>query len=129
MLVHPKKAFLLPSVWPGTEYTWVLIWKKSLLTCFESYQWMYSLFPHRQSKQKMVDTSLIVNINPICQIFGEELNGGVHLFLILDQKYFLGVNLVKKIKIVRLSWNLVPKYGGVHLCYYFLLHTRKTILG
>ena len=57
---------------------------------------MYSIFPHRQSKQKMVDTLLIVNINPICQIFGEELNGGVHFFLILDQKYFWGVNLVKK---------------------------------
>ena len=51
----------------------------------------------------MVDTLLIVNINPVCQIFSEELNGGVHFFLILDQKYFLGVNLVKKIKIVRLS--------------------------
>ena len=51
----------------------------------------------------MVDTLLIVNINPICQIFGEELNGGVHFFLILDQKYFWGVNLVKKIKIVLLS--------------------------
>ena len=42
-----KKAFLLPSVWPGVEYTWVLIWKKSLLICFES-----SLFPHRQSRQE-----------------------------------------------------------------------------
>ena len=25
MLFHSKKAFFLPSVWPGTEYTWALI--------------------------------------------------------------------------------------------------------
>ena len=25
MLAHFKKVFLLPSVWPGTEYTWALI--------------------------------------------------------------------------------------------------------
>ena len=37
MLFHSKKASLLPSVWPGTEYTWALIWKKSSLICFESY--------------------------------------------------------------------------------------------
>ena len=37
MLVHSKKPFLLPSVWPETEYTYALIWK-SLLICFESYQ-------------------------------------------------------------------------------------------
>ena len=38
MLFHSKKALLHPSAWPGTEYTWVLILKKSLLVCFESYQ-------------------------------------------------------------------------------------------
>ena len=38
MLVHSKKSFLLPPVWPETEYNWALIWKKSLLICFESYQ-------------------------------------------------------------------------------------------
>ena len=38
MLAHSEKVFLLPSVWPGTEYTWPLICKKSLLICFESYQ-------------------------------------------------------------------------------------------
>ena len=31
MLVHSKKAFLLPSVWPGTEYIWAFIWKKAYL--------------------------------------------------------------------------------------------------
>ena len=46
MLFHSNKALLLPSVWPGTEYTWALIWKKSLLICFESYQGIpYYLFP------------------------------------------------------------------------------------
>ena len=38
MVVHSKKASLLPSVWPDREYTWALIWKKSLLICFESFQ-------------------------------------------------------------------------------------------
>ena len=37
ILVHFKKVFLLPSVWPRTEYTRALIWKKGLLICFESY--------------------------------------------------------------------------------------------
>ena len=37
MIVHSKKAFLFPSVWPGIEYTRALIWKKSLLICFECY--------------------------------------------------------------------------------------------
>ena len=31
-----KKAFPLPPVYPGTEYTWPLILKKSLLICFEA---------------------------------------------------------------------------------------------
>ena len=48
----PKKALLLPLVWPGTEYTWALIWKKSLLICFESYQGIPYLFPYRQSRQE-----------------------------------------------------------------------------
>ena len=26
-LFHSIKAFLLPSIWPGTQYTWTLIWK------------------------------------------------------------------------------------------------------
>ena len=34
MLFHSKKALLLPSLLPGTEYTWALIWKKSLIICF-----------------------------------------------------------------------------------------------
>ena len=38
MLAHSKKAFHLPSVWPVTECIWALIWKKSLLICFERYQ-------------------------------------------------------------------------------------------
>ena len=25
ILVHSKKTFFLPSVWPGTEYTWEVI--------------------------------------------------------------------------------------------------------
>ena len=36
MLVYSKKTFLFPEICPGTEYSRVLIWKKSLLICFES---------------------------------------------------------------------------------------------
>ena len=38
MHFRSKKAFIIPSVWSGAEYTWALIWKKSWLICFESYQ-------------------------------------------------------------------------------------------
>ena len=41
MLLHSKKVFLLHPVWQGTEYTWALIWKKSLLICFGSYQGIF----------------------------------------------------------------------------------------
>ena len=52
MLFHSKKTSLFPSVSPGTEYTWALTWKKSLLICFESYQGVPYLFPYRQSRQE-----------------------------------------------------------------------------
>ena len=63
MLFHSKKAFLFPSVWPGTEYTWALICKKSLLICFESYQDI--LYSHTSRVEKNVNTLLMVNIDPI----------------------------------------------------------------
>ena len=43
---------LFPSVWPRTEYTWALIWKKSLIICLESYQGIPYLFPYSQSRQE-----------------------------------------------------------------------------
>ena len=52
MLFRSKNALLLPSVWPGTEYTWALIWKKSLIHLFESYQGIPYLLPYRQSRQE-----------------------------------------------------------------------------
>ena len=51
-LSHSKKSLLVLSVWPGTEYTWALIWKKSLLICFENYQGIPYFFPYRQSRQE-----------------------------------------------------------------------------
>ena len=50
MLVHPKKVFLFPSVWPETGYTWALralICKKSLLIYSESYEGI-PYYYHRQ---------------------------------------------------------------------------------
>ena len=61
MLFHSKKTFLLPSVWSGTEYTWALIWKKSLLICFESYQSIP--YSHTGGVDSIVNTLLMVNIN------------------------------------------------------------------
>ena len=50
MLVHSKKPFLFPSVWPETGYTWALralICKKSLLIYSESYEGI-PYYYHRQ---------------------------------------------------------------------------------
>ena len=55
MLFRSKLSLFLPSVWPGTEYTWALIWKKSLTICFESYEGIPYLLPHRQSRQEFED--------------------------------------------------------------------------
>ena len=42
-----------------------LIWKKSLLTSFESYRGIP--YYHRQSRRSMVNTLLMVNTTPICK--------------------------------------------------------------
>ena len=56
-------AFFFFSLYPGL--TWVLIGKKSLLICFESYQGMvFPITQQSQSKQSMMNTFLMVNINP-----------------------------------------------------------------
>ena len=62
---NPKKAFLLPSVWPGTEYTLALIWKTSLLPliCFQSYQGIP--YSHRGRVDRSLNTLPMVNISPI----------------------------------------------------------------
>ena len=61
MLFIPKKALRLPSVWPGTEYTWALICKKSLLVCFESYQGIPYSHTRRVGIDSNVNTLLMVN--------------------------------------------------------------------
>ena len=65
MLFHSTKAFLLPSVWPGTEHTWALIWKESLIICFESYQSIP--YSHTGRVDSNVNTLLMMNINLICK--------------------------------------------------------------
>ena len=65
MLFHSKKAFLLPAVWPGTEYTRTLIWKNSLLVCFESYQGIP--YSHTGRVDSDVNTLLMLIINPRCK--------------------------------------------------------------
>ena len=65
MFFQSKKTFHLSLVWPGTEYTWTLIWKKSLLICFESYQGIP--YSHTGRVDRNVSTLLMVNINPLCK--------------------------------------------------------------
>ena len=62
---NPKKVFLLPSVWPRTEYTWALIWKKNLLQliCFQSYQGIP--YSHRGRVNRTLNTLPMVNKSPI----------------------------------------------------------------
>ena len=62
MLVYSKKHFILPSVWSETEYTWTLIWKKSLLICFESYQSIPYSHTGRVDRECTVKTLLIGNL-------------------------------------------------------------------
>ena len=59
----PKKAFLSPSVWARREYIWKLNWKESLLIYFEN--WQGAPCSHRQSRNRMMNTFIIVNITPI----------------------------------------------------------------
>ena len=61
-----KKIFLSPSVWPKREYTWTLIWKKSLLICFDSCQGGVPC-SNRQSRKRMMNTFIMVNITPVCR--------------------------------------------------------------
>ena len=65
MLFHSKKSFLLLSVWPGTEYTWALIWNKSLLSCFKSYRGIP--YSHTGRVDRMMNTFIKVNITPTCK--------------------------------------------------------------
>ena len=64
MLFHFKKTFVLSSVWSGREHTWAIIWKKSLLICFKSYQDI--LYSHKGRVDRNLNILLMVNINPIC---------------------------------------------------------------
>ena len=59
----PKKTFLSPSVWARREFIWKLNWKESLLIYFENCQG--APCSHRQSRNRMMNTFIIVNITPI----------------------------------------------------------------
>ena len=58
----PKKVVLSPSVWARREYIWKLIWKESLLIYFENFQG--DPCSQRQSRNRMMNTLIIVNITP-----------------------------------------------------------------
>ena len=66
----PKKAFHSPSVCPRREYTWTLNWNESLLICFENFQGVP--YSHRQSRNRKMNTIIIVNITPTCKRYSLE---------------------------------------------------------
>ena len=59
----PKKILLYPLVWVRKEYILKLNWKESLLICFEDCQGA----PCSHSRNRMMNTFIIVNITPICR--------------------------------------------------------------
>ena len=61
----PKKAFVSPSLWPRREHNWALNWKESLLICFKNC--LSVPYSHRKSKNKLMNTFIIVNITPTCK--------------------------------------------------------------
>ena len=66
-LLHPsKKGLSFPLSLGGArrEYIWKLNWKESLLIYFENF--LGAPCPHRQSRNMMMNTFVIVNITPIC---------------------------------------------------------------
>ena len=58
----PKMVFLSPSAWARREYIWKLSWKESSLICFENYQGVP--WSHRQRRNRMMNSFIIVNITP-----------------------------------------------------------------
>ena len=60
----PNKAFLSPLVWPRREYTWTVNWKDILLIFSENCQQDLP-YTHRQTRSRMINTFIIVNITPL----------------------------------------------------------------
>ena len=57
-----KKNCSFTSVWSRREYIWTLNWKENLLLCFEHFQGVPCSY--RQSRNRMMNTFIIVNITP-----------------------------------------------------------------
>ena len=65
LLAPFRKGFPLSFSWPRRKYTWTLSWKESSLFCFENCQGVP--YSHRQSRSRMMNTFIIVNITPRCK--------------------------------------------------------------
>ena len=61
-----ENTFPSPSVWARREYIWKLNWKQSLLIYFENCQGPVCF--HRQSRNRMMNSFIIVNITSICRL-------------------------------------------------------------
>ena len=89
LLAPSKNTFLSPSIWPRKEYTWTLSWEDSLLICFENCQQgvPYSI---RQSRNRIMDTFIIVNITPTRKRYLKEIGDKLfHETNFLDFREFL----------------------------------------
>ena len=68
-LVVCKKTWeiwqIFTTNWARREYIWKLNWKESFFIYFENLQG--ALCFHRQSRNRMMNTFIIVNISPICR--------------------------------------------------------------
>ena len=53
-----KKVFFFPLVRPRREYTWTLIWMRSLLICLKNCQGVPCF--HRQSRKRMMSTFIML---------------------------------------------------------------------
>ena len=98
---------------------------------------LYKTLPNLLSLQlKGEETFAVVSVGPCTEKFNVVSNDHGHSqkcgFSVLDRKYPFWRNLVQKIKIVSLSWNLVPRLIRIciiqHWCFLFLFSAENTFL-
>ena len=77
-------------------------WLCSLFPCLSGITLLSNLGPKNQTSQFKVKFGTYSNLNMQNSVV-------VFTFPVLDRKHRLWANLVQKIKIVSLSWNLVPR--------------------
>ena len=106
----PKKAFLCSSVWERKEYIWKLNWKESLLIYFENCK--NAPCSHRQSRNMMMNTFIIVNITPICRQVRDSLEDK-SMLLVHFKKVSLSLYLGTHLKVELTDYCFILKVTRV----------------